>query len=167
MQVLWRAAKSVVESMERRAGLPFTSRARRSLHLAWEEGANKQHAYIGQEHFLLAFARDPECTAAQVLTSFKFDARGAVEAVIGKGDAVVPSETQLTERAQKALDLALQECAARGDSNVGTEHILLGICREGEGLGWGLLGEHGIGVEEVEAALAGLKHGPEVGETDE
>lgn len=139
--------------------IPFTQHARRALALARDESVKSGHNYIGQEHFLLAFDRDRECTAARMLSRLQFDARRAVEAVIRPSNAPANIERGLTPRAFKALELALQESRQRKDDDIGTEHILLGIAGLGDGIGFMLLQGRGIGVEQLEAELANVKRG--------
>ena len=139
--------------------IPFTQRARRALALARDESVKRGHNYIGQEHFLLAFDRDRECTAARMLSNLQFDARQAVEALIWLGHSPATVERGLTPRAFKALELALQESRQRKDDDIGTEHILLGIAGLGDGIGFILLRGRGIGVEQLEVELANVKRG--------
>lgn len=137
----------------------FTQRARRALALARDESVKSGHNYIGQEHFLLAFDRDRECTAARMLSNLHFDARWAVEALIGPGDSLATVERGLTPRARKALEFALRESRQRKQDEMGTEHILLGIAGLGDGVGFQLLQDRGIGVEQLEAELVNVKRG--------
>ena len=115
-----------------------------------------RHNYVGQEHLLLAFAKDPSCSATRILTNLHFDPEPAVRFVIGEGDAPAATDRELTPRALKALELALTESYRRKDLNLGTEHMLLGLIREGEGIGCRLLTAAGVGAEAVERELEEL-----------
>lgn len=139
--------------------IPFTQHARRALALARDESVKSGHNYIGQEHLLLAFDRDRECTASRILSNLQFDARRAVGALIGPGDSPATVERGLTPRARKALELALQDSRQRKDDDIGTEHILLGMAGLGDGVGFMLLQGRGIGVEQLEVELANVKRG--------
>ncbi|HJN91605.1 MAG TPA: Clp protease N-terminal domain-containing protein [Dehalococcoidia bacterium] len=133
---------------------PFTQHAGLALKVAREESFSRGHNYIGQEHLLLAFQRDPECTAARVFSSIGFDARAPVEFLIGDGAGFPTAEPGLTPRAARALGLAYAEARRLQDVKLDTAHILLGMLKEGEGIGSGVLREGGIGVDEIETALA-------------
>src|SRR6266436_4217021 len=113
----------------------FTERARNVMQLAQEEAQRLQHNYIGTEHLLLGLVREGEDVAAKVLMSLDVDlekVRKAVEDIIGRGDRVVLGEIGLTPRAKKVIELAVDEARRLNHHYIGTEHLLLGLLREGE-----------------------------------
>ena len=131
----------------------FNDRAKRVLALAQDEAVRFNHNYIGTEHLLLGLVREGEGVAAQVLNSLGVElskVRKAVEFVIGRGDATTaPSEITLSPRTKKVIEFAVDEARKLGHSHVGTEHILLGIVREGEGIASGVLESIGLSLEKV------------------
>lgn len=130
----------------------FTQRARKVLSLSQEEAQRFQHSYIGTEHLLLGLVREGEGVAAQVLTSLGVQLhtiRSAVEFIIGRGDRIVLGEIGLTPRSKKVIELAVDEAHSLNHHYIGTEHILLGLVREGEGIAAGVLQSLGIGLEDV------------------
>src|SRR5437588_4539766 len=132
----------------------FTVRARKVLTLAQEEAQRLQHSYIGTEHLLLGLVREGEGLAAKVLTALDVDldmARDRVEATIGRGKRVVPGEIGLTPRAKKVIELAVDEARRLNHDYIGTEHLLLGLIREGEGIGADVLESFGLSLQEVRA----------------
>lgn len=132
----------------------FTERARRVLSLAQEEAQRFQHNYIGTEHLLLGLVREGEGVAARVLTNLGAEqerVRRAVEFIIGRGDRIVLGEIGLTPRAKKIIELAVDEARRLNHHYIGTEHILLGLVREGEGIASGVLVGMGINLERVRA----------------
>jgi len=115
----------------------FTDRARRVIVLAQEEARMLNHSYIGTEHILLGLIHEEEGVAARSLESLgvSLDAvRGQVEEVIGRGQAPQSGHIPFTPRAKKVLELSLREALQLGHNYIGTEHILLGLLREGEGV---------------------------------
>src|SRR5256885_721518 len=116
----------------------FNDRAKRVLALAQDEAIRFNHNYIGTEHLLLGLVREGEGVAARVLDSLGVElskVRTAVEFIIGRGDSTTsPSEITLSPRTKKVIELAIDEARKLGHSHVGTEHLLLGLVREGEGL---------------------------------
>ena len=116
----------------------FTDRARRVIVLAQEEARTLQHNYIGTEHLLLGLIREGEGLAAKSLAAkgVELDAtRKQVEEMIGKGNATSSGHIPFTSHAKQVLELSLREALQLGHSYIGTEHILLGLIREGEGVG--------------------------------
>src|ERR1700740_3088677 len=114
----------------------FTDRARRVVVLAQEEARMLNHNYIGTEHILLGLIREGEGVAAKALESLgiSLDAvRQQVEELIGQGPQAPPREIPFTPRAKKVLELSLRESQKLGHNYIGTEHILLGLLREGHG----------------------------------
>jgi ATP-dependent Clp protease ATP-binding subunit ClpC len=116
----------------------FTDSARQVIVLGQEEARALRHDYIGTEHLLLALLREEKGLAAQVLESLDISFEGVraqVEHLVGHGDqAVTSGQIPFTPRAKKALDLSLREALSLGHNYVGTEHVLLGVAREGEGI---------------------------------
>ena len=115
----------------------FTDRARRAVHLAQEEARLLRHDYIGTEHLLLGLLYEGEGVAAKALESLGIslqEVRGQVEGIIGHGQSLVAGQVPFTPRAKKALELSLREALALGHHYIGTEHLLLGLLREGEGV---------------------------------
>jgi len=126
----------------------FNDRAKRVLALAQDEAIRLNHNYIGTEHLLLGLVREGDGVAAGVLASLGVElseVRTAVEFIIGRGDqTTTPSEITLSPRTKKVIELAIDEARRMGDEHVGTEHILLGLVREGEGIASGILESLGI-----------------------
>jgi ATP-dependent Clp protease ATP-binding subunit ClpC len=118
----------------------FSERARRVLTLAQEEAKHFNHNYIGTEHILLGLVREEEGVGAKVLANLGVSltkARSAVEFIIGRGEKPTTGEIGLTPRAKRVIELAIDEARHLGHNYIGTEHILLGLLREGEGEGEG------------------------------
>ena len=133
----------------------FTERARTMVTLAGEEASRLRHNYIGTEHLLLGLVREGGGLAAQVLTNMDVDlamVRSKVEAIIGRGKHVkhrTVGTIGLTPRAKKVIELAVDEARRLNHHYIGTEHLLLGLIREGEGIGAGVLEDLGIGLQRV------------------
>lgn len=130
----------------------FTERARHVLTLAQEEAQRFQHNYIGTEHLLLGLLREEEGIAAQVLSNLGIEVdqvRHAVEAIIGRGRRLDLGELGLTPRAKKVIELAMEEARRLNQRLIGTEHLLLGLIREGEGIAAGVLEDRGLQLEQV------------------
>ncbi len=139
----------------------FTKRAHRVLALAQEEARRLHHHYIGTEHLLLGLLREGEGLAAQVLQKLGVtldEARNRVEFIVGQGDHEATGEFPLTPRAKKVLHLAVEETARLGHQFVGTEHLLLGLIREGEGIAAGVLKNLGVTLEKARAETIQLVH---------
>src|SRR5438477_588209 len=115
----------------------FTERARQVVVLAQEEARTLKHNYIGTEHILLGLLREAEGLAARVLESLDItveEVRAQVARIVGQGDEVTTGQIPFTPRAKKVLELALREALSLGHNYIGTEHILLGLVRENEGV---------------------------------
>jgi ATP-dependent Clp protease ATP-binding subunit ClpC len=152
----------------------FTDRARRVVVLAQEEARLLNHNYIGTEHVLLGLVREGKGVAAQALTSMGIglDAvRGQVELIIGEGQAAPTGHIPFTPRAKKVLELSLREALQLSHNYIGTEHILLGLVREGEGVAAQVLQKLGADLDRVRQAvirLLGEKgQGPSAGPHEE
>jgi ATP-dependent Clp protease ATP-binding subunit ClpA len=144
----------------------FTDKARRVVVLAQEESRRLNHNYIGTEHLLLGLLREPEGVGAKALESVGISldaARVQVEEFIGKGETSVPGHIPFTPRAKKVLELALRESKQLGHNYIGTEHILLGVLREGEGVAAEVLrklgAELGAVRQQVVKVLTGFAEG--------
>jgi hypothetical protein len=134
----------------------FTERARTVMQLAQEEAQRLQHNYIGTEHLLLGLLREREGVAGKVLTRLGVDldqARQAVEGIVGRGEHLVSGEIGLTPRAKKVVELAVDEARRLNHHYVGTEHLLLGLLREGQGIGAGVLESFGLSLQVVRAHI--------------
>ena len=120
----------------------FTDRARKALTLAQDEAQRFNHAYIGPEHLLLGLVRESEGLAARVLENMHVElpkVRSAVEFIIGRADLPVVGEVGLTPPAKRVIELAIDEARGMGHNYIGTEHLLLGLVRQGEGVAAGVL----------------------------
>src|SRR5256714_8287214 len=143
----------------------FTERARKVLSLAQEEAQRFQHNYIGTEHLLLGLVREGEGVAAKVLSNLGVElnkVRSAVEFIIGRGDRIVLGEIGLTPRAKKVIELAVDEARRLNHHYIGTEHLLLGLVREGEGIAAGVLESLGVNLEDARTQtmkVLGLAYG--------
>ena len=125
----------------------FTERARKVLTLSQEEAQRFNHNYIGTEHILLGLVREGDGVAAKVLVNLGLDlerVRQTVESSMGKGERTVSGEVGLTPRAKRVIELAVDEARRLHHNYIGTEHLLLGLLREGEGIAASAL--EGLGV---------------------
>ena len=130
----------------------FSERARRVLSLAQEEAQRFNHNYIGTEHILLGLVRETDGVAARVLSSLNVElskVRSAVEFIIGRGERPSPGDIGLTPRAKKVIELAVDEARRLSHHYIGTEHLLIGIMREGEGVAAGVLESLGVSLDKV------------------
>src|SRR5678816_1609716 len=135
----------------------FTERARKVLQLAQEEAQRFNHNYIGTEHLLLGLVREGEGVAAKVLANLGVDlnkVRSAVEFIIGRGERTVTGDIGLTPRAKKVIELSVEEARRLNHNYIGTEHLLLGLVREGEGIAAGVLESLGVSLERVRTETA-------------
>jgi hypothetical protein len=142
---------SVTGSFER-----FTERARKVLTLAQEEAQRFNHNYMGTEHLLLGLVREEEGVAARVLSNLGIEltkVSSQVEIVIGRGDRQVMGEIGLTPRAKKVIELSVDESRRLHHHYIGTEHLLLGLIREGEGIAAGVLETLGVNLEQVRSEV--------------
>jgi len=141
----------------------FTERARKVLQLAQEEAQRFNHNYIGTEHLLLGLLREGDGVAARVLNNLGVQlpkVRSAVEFAIGRGEEAVIGDIGLTPRAKKVLELAVDEGRRLNHHYIGTEHLLLGLVREGEGIAAGVLESLGVNLEKVRAQVMTLLEQP-------
>jgi ATP-dependent Clp protease ATP-binding subunit ClpA len=140
----------------------FTDRARRVVVLAQEEARLLNHNYIGTEHILLGLIHEGEGVAARALESLGISAavvRAKVQAIIGEGGGAPSGHIPFTPRAKKVLELSLREALTLGHNYIGTEHILLGLIREGEGVGAQVLITLGADLGSVRQAVIQLLGG--------
>ncbi|MCJ7769222.1 MAG: AAA family ATPase, partial [Dehalococcoidales bacterium] len=134
----------------------FSERARRVLTLAQEEAKRLNHNYIGTEHILLGLVREEEGVAAKILVNMGTSLskmRSAVEYVIGTGEKPSAGAAGLTSRAKRVIELAIDEARQLGHAYIGTEHLLLGLLREGEGVAAGVLDSFSITLDRTRAEI--------------
>src|SRR5437763_1036709 len=130
----------------------FTERARQVVVLAQEEARELKHNYIGTEHILLGLLREEEGLAARVLAELDVTlerVRDEVGKIVGQGDEVTSGQIPFTPRAKKMLELSLREALSLGHNYIGTEHVLLGLVRENEGVAARILLDVGADAEKV------------------
>jgi prophage maintenance system killer protein len=140
----------------------FTDRARRVVVLAQEEARLLRHNYVGTEHLLLGLLHEGEGVAAKVLVSQGIswhDVRSQVEEMIGPGRDPVTGHIPFTPRAKKVLELSLREALALGHHYIGTEHLLLALLHEGQGVAAQVLTRLGTGHAQVRERVLGLLTG--------
>ena len=140
----------------------FTERARRVVVLAQEEARMLNHNYIGTEHILLGLIREGEGVAAKALESLGISleaVRQQVEKIIGRGQQAPSGHIPFTPRAKKVLELSLREAKALGHNYIGTEHILLGLIREGSGVAAQVLVKLGADLNRARQQVVQLLHG--------
>jgi ATP-dependent Clp protease ATP-binding subunit ClpC len=134
----------------------FTDRARQTVVLAQEEARLLSHNYIGTEHLLLGLLREGDGLAARSLRRLGIQldrVRSDVEQIIGRGTEAPPGHIPFTPRSKKVLELALREALQLGHNYIGTEHILLGLVREGEGVAAQVLVRRGADLDRVRATV--------------
>lgn len=135
----------------------FTKRARRVLTYAQEEAVRLNHNYIGTEHLLLGLIREEEGMAAKVLRDLGVDqnrVRQIVEDIVGRGQAAAGTRLSLTPRTKRVIELAVDEARRLGHHYIGTEHLLLGLVREGDGIAVNVLKSLNINPDKVRNQLA-------------
>jgi ATP-dependent Clp protease ATP-binding subunit ClpC len=144
----------------------FTERARQVVVLAQEEARTLKHNYIGTEHILLGLLREEEGLAARVLESLDITVervRGQVVRIVGSGEEVTSGQIPFTPRAKKVLELALREALSLGHNYIGTEHILLGLVRENEGVAARILLDFDADSEKIRNEVIRMLSGPSRG----
>lgn len=140
----------------------FTDRARRVVVHAQEESRQLNHTYIGTEHILLGIIKEGEGVGAMALTALGVSLkqlRTEVEATVGKGTSPVLGHIPFTPRAKKLLELSLREALHHGHDYIGTEHLLLALIREGEGVGARALAKSGISLDQAREQVMELLAG--------
>src|SRR3977135_653619 len=141
----------------------FTERARQVVVLAQEEAPTLKHNYIGTEHILLGLLREEEGLAARVLESLDITTervRSQVVRIVGSGEEVTSGQIPFTPRAKKVLELALREALSLGHNYIGTEHILLGLVRENEGVAARILLDFDADAEKIRNEIIRMLSGP-------
>ena len=129
----------------------FTDEARQVVVLAQDEARELRHDYIGTEHLLLGLLRE-DGVAAGVLRGLNVtvdDVRGEVATIVGQGDEVTAGQMPFTPRAKKVLELGLREALSLGHNYIGSEHILLGVVREDDGVAAHILHDSGLNSEMI------------------
>jgi Clp amino terminal domain, pathogenicity island component/HAAS len=139
----------------------FTERARRVIYFSQEEAARCAEIYVGTEHLLLGLAREYDSVAAEILLRMGISPHSIIARVVpqltrGSGEDL-GKEMQLTSRSKRSIDLAYEESQSQGLDYIGTEHLLLGLIREGEGLGAKTLIAMGAGLERIRQATAAVQ----------
>ncbi len=162
-----RKLRAALEGQSHAQGEPlfkrFTERAREVVVLAQEEARALKHDYIGTEHVLLGLLCEEEGLAARVLESLDITVervRAQVVRIVGSGEAVTSGQIAFGPRARKVLELALREALSLGDNYVGTEHILLGLVRENEGVAARILLDFDADSEKVRNEVIRMLSGP-------
>jgi ATP-dependent Clp protease ATP-binding subunit ClpC len=141
----------------------FTERARQVVVLAQDEARALKHNYIGTEHILLGLLREEEGLAARVLEQLDItveEVRAQVARIVGQGDEVTTGQIPFTPRAKKVLELALREALSLGHNYIGTEHILLGLVRENEGVAARILLDFDADAEKIRNEIIRMLSGP-------
>ncbi len=139
----------------------FTEEARTVLRLAQEEAQRFNHNYIGTEHLLLGVVAQADSTAVRILKSLDMkpaQVRIQVELIISRGDRTVLGEIGLTPRAMKVMELAVDEARRLNHQTIDTEHLLLGLVREGEGIAGRVLESLGVTLERVRRAITEVSY---------
>ncbi len=147
----------------------FTGRAREVVVLAHDEARALGHNYIGTEHLLLGLLREEEGLAARVLEGIDVtleEARAQVVRIVGRGDEVGAGQIPFTPRAKTVLELSLREAIALGHDYIGTEHILLGLVREHEGVGAEILRDFDADARTIRSQLLRILGSPARGEAE-
>ncbi|MBO7665067.1 MAG: ATP-dependent Clp protease ATP-binding subunit [Aeriscardovia sp.] len=148
----------------------FTDRARRVIVLAQQEARALQHNYIGTEHILLGLIREGDGIAAKALEAKGVEldkARAQIIEMIGKGTATQDGHIPFTPHARQVLELSLREALQLGHSYIGTEHILLGLIHEGEGVGSQVLVKMGVDLGDLRASVIDMIRGASASEGDD
>jgi dihydroneopterin aldolase len=140
----------------------FTERARKVVVLAQEEVRHFNHNYLGTEHLLLGLLREDEGVAARALAALDVtvdEVREQVESIVGYGEEGMGAQAPFTPRSKKVLELALRESMQLGHNYIGTEHLLLGLVREGEGVAARVLSNLDVDPDKVRQELARMLGG--------
>ena len=141
----------------------FTERARQVVVLAQEEARELKHNYIGTEHLLLGLLREGDGVAARVLGTLEIsleDVRGEIMRIVGEGENEPQGQIPFTPRAKKVLELALREALSLGHNYIGTEHILLGLVRESEGVAARILSDLDGDADRIRQEVMRVLSGP-------
>ncbi len=147
----------------------FTERAKKILTLAQEEAEKSHHSYIGTEHVLLGLLREGDGTAAKVLNNLGVETgkvRQMIETLLGRTERIIVQQIIPTSRVKKVIEISFEEARRMGHNYVGSEHLLLGLLAEGEGIGAHVLVELGASLDKVRAEIERLLHDPTVKDTE-
>ncbi|HEY6380131.1 MAG TPA: ATP-dependent Clp protease ATP-binding subunit [Candidatus Dormibacteraeota bacterium] len=139
----------------------FTERAKKVLTLAQEEAERSHHSYIGTEHLLLGLLREGEGLAAKVLNNLGVEinkVRSTIESVLGRNERIIIQQIIPTSRVKKVIEISFEEARRMGNNYVGTEHLLLGLLIEGEGIAAHVLEDLGATLDKVRAEIERLLH---------
>ena len=139
----------------------FTERAKKVLTLAQEEAERSHHSYIGTEHLLLGLLREGEGLAAKVLNNLGVEinkVRATIESVLGRNERIIIQQIIPTSRVKKVIEISFEEARRMGNNYVGTEHLLLGLLIEGEGIAAHVLEDLGANLEKVRGEIDKLLH---------
>jgi ATP-dependent Clp protease ATP-binding subunit ClpC len=139
----------------------FTERAKKVLTLAQEEAERSHHSYIGTEHLLLGLLREGDGLAAKVLANLGVEigkVRQTIESVLGRNERIIIQQIIPTSRVKKVIEISFEEARRMGHNYVGTEHLLLGLLIEGEGIAAHVLEDLGANLEKVRAEIERLLH---------
>jgi hypothetical protein len=137
----------------------FTERAKHVLTLAQEEAERSHHSYIGTEHILLGLLREGEGLAAKVLNNLGLEigmVRKTIEAVLGRNERIIIQQIIPTSRVKKVIEISFEEARRLGHNYVGTEHLLLGLLIEGDGIAAHVLEDLGATLEKARAEIERL-----------
>ena len=148
----------------------FTERAKKVLALAQEEAERSHHSYIGTEHVLLGLLREGDGVAAKVLNNLGVEiekVRRTVESLLGRDERLIVQQQIIpTSRVKKVIEISFEEARRMGHNYVGSEHLLLGLLSEGEGIAAHVLGELGATLDKVRAEIERLHDGSTVEDTE-
>jgi ATP-dependent Clp protease ATP-binding subunit ClpC len=139
----------------------FTERAKKVLTLAQEEAERSHHSYIGTEHLLLGLLREGEGLAAKVLNNLGVEinkVRSTIESVLGRNERIIIQQIIPTSRVKKVIEISFEEARRMGNNYVGTEHLLLGLLIEGEGIAAHVLEDLGASLDKVRTEIERLLH---------
>ena len=142
----------------------FTEKAKKVLTLAQDEAEKSHHSYIGTEHLLLGLLREGDGLAAKVLGNLGVEiekVRTTIESVLGRNERLVVQQIIPTSRVKKVIEIAFEEAKRMGSNHVDTEHVLLGLLIEGEGIAAHVLQDLGATLERVREELATLPPDPD------
>jgi ATP-dependent Clp protease ATP-binding subunit ClpA len=138
----------------------FTERARRVVFFAQEEAGRLGENYVSTEHLLLGLVRENDSVAARILDRMGISlgrVRSEIERQVARGDGKLGKDMQLTPRAKRVIDLAYDEARQLSNNYIGTEHLLLGLIREGEGLAGRVLAKLGVELERTREEVRALQ----------
>jgi ATP-dependent Clp protease ATP-binding subunit ClpC len=147
----------------------FTERAKKVLTLAQEEAERSHHSYIGTEHLLLGLLREGEGLAAKVLNNLGVEigkVRQTIESVLGRNERIIIQQIIPTSRVKKVIEISFEEARRMGHNYVGTEHLLLGLLIEGEGIAAHVLEDLGASLDKVRAEIERLLNDSTVEEAE-